>query len=105
LPIPTLHLVQTVIAQAYTTLQCKGYARIDCFYQTAEQSPTGNERVVILEVNTLPGMTPATCIFHQAAEIGMKPMEFIDAIIELGLQEHGKTILPASLKQDTIAPQ
>ncbi len=36
-------------------------------------------------------MTPATCIFHQAAEEGKKPMEFIDEIIKLGLQEHGKT--------------
>jgi UDP-N-acetylmuramate--alanine ligase len=90
LPPDTLRLVQAVIAHAYKTLQCKGYARIDCFYQRADESPTQHERVVILEVNTLPGMTPATCIFHQAAEIGMKPMEFIDAIIELGLEEHGR---------------
>ena len=91
LPAHTLQLVQSVMADTYKTLQCKGYARIDCFYQTANESPTHQERVVILEVNTLPGMTPATSIFHQAAEIGMKPMEFIDAIIEFGLQEHGKS--------------
>ena len=65
-----------------------GYARIDCFYQPAKESPTKKERVIILEINTLPGMTPATCIFHQAAEIGMKPMEFIDQIIQYGLEEH-----------------
>ena len=75
----------------YTTVGCKGYARIDCFYQSAQQNSTkkkGKERVIIIEINTLPGMTPATCIFHQAAEIGMKPMEFIDRIIELGFEEH-----------------
>ena len=33
-------------------------------------------------------MTPATCIFHQAAEIGLKPMEFIDKIVELGFENH-----------------
>ena len=42
----------------------------------------------LLEFNTLPGLTPATCIFHQAAEIGLKPMDFIDKIIELGFEEH-----------------
>ncbi len=83
-----LDLVQQTIENVYKTLGCKGYARIDCFYQTAKQSSTEKERVVLLEVNTLPGMTPATCIFHQAAEIGMRPMDFINKIIKLGIQEH-----------------
>jgi D-alanine-D-alanine ligase len=88
-PLPThaLQLVQETIAHAYTALGCKGYARIDCFYQAAAQSPTGQERVVILEINTLPGMTPATCLFHQAAEVGIKTMDFISMIIELGFEE------------------
>lgn len=81
--------VQQVIAQVFTILGCQGYARIDCFYQSAEQSPTNKERLVILEVNTLPGMTPATCIFHQAAELGIKPMDFVDIIVQLGLEAHG----------------
>lgn len=88
LPAATLEFVKQTISAAYQALNCKGYARIDCFYQTAQQSPTKQERVIILEVNTLPGMTPATCIFHQAAEVGMKPMDFIDLIIQLGLEEH-----------------
>lgn len=91
LPQKTLTFIQETIAQAYQALQCKGYARIDCFYQTADESPTKTERVIILEVNTLPGMTPATCIFHQAAELGMKPMDFVDTIIELGFEEHGRS--------------
>lgn len=84
----TLELVKATMAQAFKILDCKGYARIDCFYQNPKQSPTGQERVVIIEVNTLPGMTPATCIFHQAAEIGIKPMDFIDVIIQFGFEEH-----------------
>jgi D-alanine--D-alanine ligase len=88
---PAIALVQETLVKAYELIGCKGYARIDCFYQTAEQSNSGKERVIILEFNTLPGMTPATCIFHQAAEIGMKPMEFIDKIIELGLENHQKS--------------
>jgi D-alanine-D-alanine ligase len=45
--------------------------------------------VVILEINTVPALTPATCLFHQAAEIGIKPMDFIDLIITFGLQRKG----------------
>lgn len=90
LPPAALAFVQKIMEDSYRSLQCKGYARIDCFYQSPEQSSTGKERVIILEVNTLPGMTPATCIFHQAAEVGIKPMDFIDTIIQLGFEEHRK---------------
>ncbi len=88
LPQAVLELVQRTVERVFTTLQCKGYSRIDCFYQTAEQSSTQKERVVIIENNTLPGLTPATCLFHQAAEIGLKPMEFLDQLITLGFEEH-----------------
>lgn len=88
LPQETLRLIQDTIEKVYTIVGCKGYARIDCFYQDASTSPTGKERIIILEINTLPGLTPATCLFHQAAEIGLKPMEFIDTIISLGFEEH-----------------
>lgn len=83
-----IELVQQTIQRVYKTIGLNGYARIDCFYQTAQQSPTGKKRVVILEINSLPGLTPATCIFHQAAEIGLKPMDFIDRIIALGFEAH-----------------
>lgn len=85
-----LELVQQTAKKCYSALNCKGYSRIDCFYQNKEQSSNGQEKIIILEVNTLPALTPATCIFHQASEIGLKPMEFIDLIIELGLEEHTK---------------
>jgi D-alanine-D-alanine ligase len=99
LPQEALHFVQDVMEKVYTTIQCKGYVRIDCFYQNAQQSPIGKECVIILEINTLPGLTPATCLFHQAAEIELTPMEFIDTIISLGFEEHGsiKHHLPENL--------
>lgn len=90
LPAATLSFVQTVIGNVYKAVGARGYARVDCFYQDMQQSPTGKQRVIILEINTLPGMTPATCIFHQAAEVGMRPSEFIDAIIMFGFQAHGQ---------------
>ena len=101
LPKRVLELAMKTASKAYKSIGCRGYARIDCFYQSARQSKTGKEKVIILEVNTLPGLTPATCIFHQAAEIGMKPMEFIGRIIELGLENHKKeTLLVKKVSQD-----
>lgn len=90
LPPAALDLVKRTVEQVFATVGCTGYARIDCFYQAPHESPTGAERVVILEINTLPGMTPATCIFHQAAELGIKPMDFVDMIVSLGFARHGK---------------
>lgn len=79
-------LVSEVVAKVYGVTQCKGYARIDCFYQSAKQSSTKKERVIIIEINTLPALTPATCLFHQAAEVGIKPVDLLDTIIEYGLE-------------------
>jgi D-alanine-D-alanine ligase len=41
---------------------------------------------LFIEFNSLPGMTPATCIFHQTAINGYKPYEFIDGILSFGEQ-------------------
>ena len=87
-----MNFVQSIMEATYALIGCKGYVRIDCFYQNENQSPTGKERVVILEINTLPGLTPATCIFHQAAELGIKPMDFIDMIVQFGFEHHKKHV-------------
>ena len=47
--------------------------------------------VNIIEVNSLPGMTPATCIFHQCALDGYKPYDFIDSILEFGTERLEKS--------------
>ena len=99
----TILLVQRTMEQIYRAVGCSGYARIDCFYQSAQESPTGKERIVTIEINTLPGLTPATCIFHQAAEIGLKPMEFIDRIVQLGLDTHrSRPVAPPTLKKTAL---
>ena len=85
-----LTFVRKELEKMYAALGCKGYVRIDCFYQTAEQSPTGEQRVIFLECNSLPALTPATCLYHQAAEEGMRPFDLLDKIIALGFEEHPK---------------
>ncbi|MBM3893745.1 hypothetical protein FJ365_05095 [Candidatus Dependentiae bacterium] len=95
---PVLALIQQTVCDAYVAVGCKGYARIDCFYQDETVSPTGKQRIVLLEFNTLPALTPATCLFHQAAELDINPMNFFDNIIQLGLELHKS-------KTPTIVPQ
>jgi D-alanine-D-alanine ligase-like ATP-grasp enzyme len=88
LPPEDILLVQRVVRDAFIAMHCQGYSRIDCFFQTELQSPTGKKRVVILECNTLPALTPATCLFHQAAEEGLRPIDLLDEIVQLGFQAH-----------------
>ena len=106
LPQNVIARVQKTMEQVFKAVGCTGYSRIDCFYQTAAQSKTGKERVITLEINTLPGLTPATCIFHQAAEIGIKPMDFIDLLVTLGFERHKQTKPKALevLKNLTVSP-
>ncbi len=73
--------VRRELERAARLLNIEGYARIDAFVRIF--SPDRVE-VVFIEVNSLPGMTPATCIFHQAAIAHYRPYEFIDRILEFG---------------------
>lgn len=66
-------------------LDLEGYARIDAFVKI--YNPIHVETWII-EVNALPAMTPATCIFHQCALHGYTPLAFIQNIIQYGLQKH-----------------
>lgn len=76
--------VKADLEKAARILKVKGYARIDAFVRIYENNKA---ETIIIEVNSLPGMTPATCIFHQTAINGYKPYDFIDKILEFGFQE------------------
>ncbi len=73
--------VQKVLVDGAKVLGVEGYCRIDAFVRIDKKN---NPEVVFIEVNSLPGMTPATAIFHQCALNNYKPYEFIDAILEFG---------------------
>jgi len=76
--------VKEEFMKAAKVLNIEGYARIDAFVRVYAN---GKIEVVFVEVNSLPGMTPATCIFHQSAINGYRPYEFIDSIIEYGMRK------------------
>jgi D-alanine-D-alanine ligase-like ATP-grasp enzyme len=54
----------------------KDYCRIDIFANNQ------TNEVIVIEVNTLPGLSPSTVLFQQAAAAGQTPLEFLEAIIK-----------------------
>lgn len=75
--------VKAELKKAAKTLGVTGYCRIDAFVRIFENDKA---ETIVIEINSLPGMTPATCIFHQAALNNYKPYDFIDKIIEFSIQ-------------------
>jgi D-alanine-D-alanine ligase len=83
--------VKATLKKTAEILNITGYARIDAFVRVFEDLSV---ETIIIEVNSLPGMTPATCIFHQTAINGYKPYDFIDKILSFGTEK---------MKKQTIA--
>ncbi len=86
--------VKHTLKKAATILNVTGYARIDAFVKIYRD---GRAETIIIEINSLPGMTPATCIFHQCALNGYKPFEFIHQIIEFGIERNQQLLRKGNL--------
>jgi D-alanine--D-alanine ligase len=73
-----LNKVKQRIETIARTVGVRGYARIDIFVEIA----TGN--IIVIEVNTLPGLTPSTVIYHQALaeHVPLTPTQFLERIIK-----------------------
>ncbi len=76
--------VKQTLEAAAKLLNINGYTRIDAFVRIYDAVKID---VIFIEVNSLPGMTPATCIFHQTAINGYKPYDFIDRILDFGVKK------------------
>ena len=70
--------VKNLIEKIAQKIGIRGYARIDVFVQIK----TGN--VIVIEINTLPGLTPSTVIFHQALAENppIYPLKLLEKIIK-----------------------
>ena len=79
LPAHVAERVQTLSAQAFEALSCEGLARVDFFVLP-------DERVVINEINTMPGFTPSSMFPRMWAASGMEYPELVDRLIQLALQ-------------------
>ncbi len=64
--------------QAHIALGCRGVSRTDFRYDDTK----GQDRIIILEVNTQPGMTPTSLVPEQAAYKGMNFRTLVHWILE-----------------------
>lgn len=64
---------------AHQTLGCRGVSRSDFRYDDTESSPG---RLLMLEVNTQPGMTPLSLVPEQAAHVGMSMTDLVGWMVE-----------------------
>ena len=73
-----LETVRRRVASAANALGVEGFARVDAF----ADARTGD--VVVIEANTVPGMTPSTVLFHQALadEPSVEPAAFLARAVE-----------------------
>ena len=65
--------------KAHRSLGCRGVSRTDFRYDDTEGDPG---RLVILEVNTQPGMTPTSLVPEQADHVGMSFGELVRWMVE-----------------------
>jgi D-alanine-D-alanine ligase len=74
--------VQEASRRAYLALDCRGLARVDFFLGTG---PDGRDRLVINEVNTMPGFTPISMFPRMWAASGVDYPELVDRLIATAL--------------------
>ncbi len=80
--------VRSDLKRAAEILDVDGYCRIDAFVRIFDENTI---ETIIIEINSLPGMTPATAIFHQSALNNYKPFNFIDQILQYGIKRNSIT--------------
>ena len=78
LPDATVARVQELSVQAFEALSCEGLARVDFFLLP-------DDRLVINEINTMPGFTPSSMFPRMWAASGLEYPELVDRLIQLAL--------------------
>lgn len=73
--------IQQVATQAFEALECRGLARVDVFL-------TPDDKVIINEINTLPGFTRISMYPKLWAESGLPYPALIDKLIQLAIEDH-----------------
>jgi D-alanine-D-alanine ligase len=83
LPPHLVKRVQEIALHTYTTLECLGLARVDVFL-------TPDERIIVNEINTLPGFTKISMYPKLWEHSGIPYTELVDRLIQLALDDFNK---------------
>lgn len=76
---------QKVALKAYKALGCRGFARVDMFL-------TKNDKFLISEINTIPGLTANSLFPKEAKAAGISFPDLCQKLIDLALEEHGSKL-------------
>jgi D-alanine-D-alanine ligase len=79
--------VRQLACATFDAISCEGLARVDFFY-----TPAGD--VLVNEINTMPGMTPASAFPMMWAATGLPLPQLIDRIIQTALRKRPGPRLP-----------
>jgi D-alanine-D-alanine ligase len=74
--------VRELSLRAFQALDCEGFARVDFFYEEA----TG--RVLVNEVNTIPGFTPKSMFPLLWAASGLAYPDLVARLVDLAVERH-----------------
>jgi D-alanine-D-alanine ligase len=81
LPEAVLEEVQRVAVEAFRVTECEGMARVDCFVLEGD-------RVVVNELNTIPGFTATSVYAKLFAASGIPYEELLRRLIDLAVERH-----------------
>ena len=84
-PIPdeTAEEIRRIARTAYEAIDAAGMARVDFFLER------GTDRLLLNEINTIPGFTPTSVYAELWATSGLSYEELLDRLIRLALERHG----------------
>lgn len=82
-PVDVTKTMEDMAIRAFKVLDCSGLVRADFFV-------TANDKVLINEVNTMPGFTPTSMFPLLWQKTGVTYPELINELIELALERHAE---------------
>ncbi|HJG33884.1 D-alanine-D-alanine ligase [Jeotgalicoccus aerolatus] len=80
----TFEKIRQIARKTFKVLDCEGMARVDVFL-------TADEKVIVNEVNTLPGFTSISMYPKLLEASGMPYTEVLDKLIELSLERYERS--------------
>jgi D-alanine-D-alanine ligase len=76
--------VRQLAIEAFTRADCAGLARVDFFVE----DPAGDARVLLNELNTMPGFTETSVFAKLFEKSGLAYADLLDRLLELALERH-----------------